>query len=210
MKPNVENNKRNKVFEKRFNELRGDLSQAEFADKIGLSRPSIGYYENGNRVPDISTLKRIAETCNVSADWLIGLSDMRAGNADDMAIEKRLGLSEDAIKTLERLNGVKKTTMDEYLDEVPSAVFEEDRTALAVTLSYKSGERIIRMLNRLLSTQRGSNTLLEQTHAEYVLYTLYEYFYLEAQSGADRSTKMAHIYTDLMEFGKTLEKGNEQ
>lgn len=63
------------IFAKRFNELRGDMSQDEFSKYLGISRPTVGFYENGARIPDALVLRQIAEKCNVSVDWLLGLSD---------------------------------------------------------------------------------------------------------------------------------------
>ncbi len=69
--------KRFPVFARRFSELRGRQSQEEFARFLGISRPTVSYYENGTRVPDALILRQIAEKCNVSADWLIGLSNFK-------------------------------------------------------------------------------------------------------------------------------------
>lgn len=65
------------IFSKRFLMLRSirHQSQEEFAKFLGISRPTVGFYENGIRIPDALTLRQIAEKCNVSADWLIGLSN---------------------------------------------------------------------------------------------------------------------------------------
>ncbi len=66
------------VFAKRFQFLRRSrqLSQDEFAKFLGISRPTVGFYENGTRLPDALILQQIAEKCCVSSDWLIGLSNI--------------------------------------------------------------------------------------------------------------------------------------
>jgi len=77
------------VFREKFRELRGDLTQAQFADKLGLSRPTVGLYESGARIPDAKVLQKIASRCNVSADNLLGLpscqTDMEPENDPDAA-----------------------------------------------------------------------------------------------------------------------------
>lgn len=85
------------VFRERFRELQGDMSNTEFADFLGISRQTVGFYCNGERIPDALGLKSIAEKCNVSADWLLGLSDTKNCNMDIRAICKKTGLSERAI-----------------------------------------------------------------------------------------------------------------
>jgi len=88
-------------FQERFNELRQSYkSQEKFAEFLGMSRPTVGFYENGTRIPDILTLKNIAKKCNVSADWLLGLSDEKTVNADIKAVCKYTGLFEDTVSYL--------------------------------------------------------------------------------------------------------------
>ena len=50
------------------------LNTTEFAERLGLSRQTLGFYLNGDRIPDALTLRQICEKCSVSADWLLGLS----------------------------------------------------------------------------------------------------------------------------------------
>ena len=60
--------KRFPIFSERLATLRGKMTQAEFADFLELSRATLGFYENGTRIPDILSLRRISEKCNVSSD----------------------------------------------------------------------------------------------------------------------------------------------
>lgn len=100
-----EEKKRNKfpIFQKRFNELRGEMSQDDFAKFVGISRPTVGFYENGERVPDAIVLNRIADACDVDVDYLLGRTDVRRGSADDRVLQKRFGLSDCSIKELDNL-----------------------------------------------------------------------------------------------------------
>ena len=63
------------AFQKAFVELMGDMTIQEFADKLGMSRATVGFYSAGQRIPDAWGIKTIAEKCGVSADWLLGLSE---------------------------------------------------------------------------------------------------------------------------------------
>ena len=53
---------------------RDGYSQKDLADKIGVSRSTIGMYETGDREPDFETLEALADTFNVNMDTLLGKS----------------------------------------------------------------------------------------------------------------------------------------
>lgn len=62
----------------RFHELRLylGLSQTQIADKLGMKFQHWQKLESGRtQDPRISTIAHICKTFNVSADWLMGLSD---------------------------------------------------------------------------------------------------------------------------------------
>lgn len=61
-------------FASRLKELRlkKDLSQAELAKKLGVSKSRISMYELGEREPDFYTLELIADFFNVDMDYLLG------------------------------------------------------------------------------------------------------------------------------------------
>lgn len=67
----------NDSFASRLKKLREEhgLSQTELADKLGISRGSISFYENKSRVPDINILLALCNHFFVSSDYLIGLTD---------------------------------------------------------------------------------------------------------------------------------------
>nr|WP_082111967.1 helix-turn-helix transcriptional regulator [Shouchella clausii] len=51
---------------------RHKLTQAELAEKIGITRASLSHYEKNRREPDYETLKRIADFFDVSTDYILG------------------------------------------------------------------------------------------------------------------------------------------
>lgn len=68
------------------------LSQADLADKSGVSRVMIGKYERGEAVPSIEFAKRIADAFEVSLDYLVG-------EGQNASFDK---------KTLQRINDIQK------------------------------------------------------------------------------------------------------
>lgn len=88
------------IFTERFRKLAGDLSITDFADFLGLSRQTVGFYYNGDRLPDVIRLLRIAEKCDVSTDYLLGKSDVKTADPEIQSICDYTGLSEESIDVL--------------------------------------------------------------------------------------------------------------
>ena len=90
------------LFRERFIELRKDydMKQAEFAYFLGIPTGSVGGYESGKKFPNGKTLFKISKKCNISADYLIGLSDVKSTNIEVKSICDYTGLSEEAINKL--------------------------------------------------------------------------------------------------------------
>ncbi|GAF65234.1 putative transcriptional regulator [Bacillus sp. TS-2] len=65
------------MFPHRLKSLRknSELTQEGLGKLIDVSKVSISGYENGNRSPDTETLKKLADTFNVSIDFLLGRTD---------------------------------------------------------------------------------------------------------------------------------------
>lgn len=54
---------------------RAKLTQKEVADAIGVAYSTYSLYESGKREPNVITIKKIADTLNVSANVLLGIRD---------------------------------------------------------------------------------------------------------------------------------------
>ena len=65
-------------FDKRLGELRKTkkLSQGQLADKAGIHANILGRYERGEAKPSIDIALKLAETLEVSLDYLVGKDDM--------------------------------------------------------------------------------------------------------------------------------------
>lgn len=65
------------LFGQRIKQLRQklDLSQRDFAGKIGVTASALSAYEKGQKNPSVNVAIEIATVYNVSLDWLCGLKD---------------------------------------------------------------------------------------------------------------------------------------
>lgn len=93
------------VFGKRLKELRkaNGYTIEQFADMVGISKSTLGYYENDKRMPDIEILARIADTLNVNADYLIGRTNTTAQKGKMKTVCEFTGLSDNAAEYLAQL-----------------------------------------------------------------------------------------------------------
>lgn len=101
------------IFRERLNILLGDMSTTEFADKVDVSRQTMGFYLNGERIPDSLTLARICKVCSVSSDWLLGLTNdpkPRPCAADE------LGLTNKAIGAVKNYPSHAKDSLSSLLE----------------------------------------------------------------------------------------------
>ena len=93
------------VFGKRLKELRkaNGYTIEQFAAMVGISKSTLGYYENDKRMPDIEILARIADTLNVNADYLIGRTNTTAQKGRQKTVCEFTGLSDRAAEYLSEI-----------------------------------------------------------------------------------------------------------
>ena len=75
-------------------------TQQELANAIGITRQSLSRYEIAARTVSVEVLGALAQHFNVSADYLLGLSDVRSTEQDIQTACEVTGLSEETITKL--------------------------------------------------------------------------------------------------------------
>lgn len=105
------------IFSQRLAELRKEKNetQAEFSQRTGIRQQTISGYENGKMSPTLDAAIQIAKACDVSLDWLCGLSDT-----------KRNKLTEYADVIMALVNIGQATGGNLYLTEVEVDKFDYD------------------------------------------------------------------------------------
>lgn len=109
------------------------MTQIEFANFVGVSSSSIGLYETGERIPDAEILFRIATKCNVSADYLLGISNVKTTEPKPKSICEYTGLSEAAINELHKWF---KLSLHDDFPPVFSEQRERNQKLAAAILSF--------------------------------------------------------------------------
>ncbi len=101
---------------KRIKDLRGKIPQEQCAKDLGISRGALSFYENGERKPDAEILVRMCEYFKVSADYLLGLSDVKSADSDVRKVCEFTRLSEKAVDNISQLKDVAPLTADFFME----------------------------------------------------------------------------------------------
>lgn len=93
---------RNGIFPTRFRELNSKKYRTldELGEIFGASRQTVASWMDGRSIPNANALARMARFYNVSADYLLGLSDMVSPDVSLRAAAEYTGLSEKAVERL--------------------------------------------------------------------------------------------------------------
>lgn len=86
-------------FSERLKKLRKQvqLTQVEVAEKLGISQPAYASWERGVKKPTQENLVKIAQVLNVSVDYLVGNSEDKSDELDNIELLFRMnskGLTE--------------------------------------------------------------------------------------------------------------------
>lgn len=65
--------------------LEANLTQKEIAEKFGIKQPNYQQWESGKRKPTSDTLEKFSEFFGVSTDYLLGNSDYRTVEEDELS-----------------------------------------------------------------------------------------------------------------------------
>ncbi len=77
--------------------LKSGLTQKQLADKIGITKSVISYYELQERQPSPDVIIKLANVFHVSADYLLGIDDVDKKSLDVS------GLTDEDISVLQNL-----------------------------------------------------------------------------------------------------------
>ena len=108
----------NSPFASRLRKLLSDTktTQPMLAEAIGVSRQAIGQWKDGNTLPDIVSLGKIADYFNVSADYLLGRTRVKSTDIDLKSVCEYTGLTENSVMEIQ--------TVLSRDDPYPSVLFE--------------------------------------------------------------------------------------
>ena len=79
-------------FSERLKDLRrqAGLTQVDVAEKLGISQPADASWERGVKKPTQENLVKIAQILNVSVDYLVGNSEEKSDELDNIELLFRM------------------------------------------------------------------------------------------------------------------------
>ena len=94
-------------FSERLKKLRKDagLTQVDVAEKLGISQPAYASWERGVKKPTQENLVKIAQILNVSIDYLVGNSEEKLDELDNIELLFRMnskGLTDEEKKIFKK------------------------------------------------------------------------------------------------------------
>ena len=124
-----------------------NLSQKQFAQKLGITEVTTSRYINGTRTPNANVIAKICYALNISSDWLLGLSK----EVEMITIEQRpvvwLELHDKQDDTLIYINSNKICGI--YNDSI-SAIVECDNG-----IQYRVRETVNEIIGAMILRENG-------------------------------------------------------
>lgn len=95
----------NSTFGERIASLRAEReeTQQELADALDVRRETVKFWESGDRQIKAADIVKLAKHFEVSADYILGLSEAMYADLDVQAVSQSTGLSEASLNTLARI-----------------------------------------------------------------------------------------------------------
>jgi transcriptional regulator with XRE-family HTH domain len=126
-----------KTIGARIRSIRGDLSQAEFADRVRIKQAMISRYEADKEVPSSKVLLRIAQYGGSSMEWILTgrftTSAHRASKSGFISLDERIDLAVKAIKQ------IKAPESEDFISMMKDLF--ENRTRMQRVLEFYGFER---------------------------------------------------------------------
>ena len=79
------------------------LTQQELADRLGVAKSVVSYYESGDRFPSYDVLVKIAHRFHVTTDYLLDVDKIKTLDVSNLT-DKQIGVITEMIELLQEQN----------------------------------------------------------------------------------------------------------
>lgn len=182
-------NTTSKIIGNRLNTLLAnkDIKQKELAQYLEVTDNTISYFVKGKRTPNTEQIIKISKYFDVSADYLLGLSETPTNNKDEQFICDYTGLNLDSIRNLvhHKNNNPQNLEFENYL--ISDDVLGDLSFLLhSYVASKNSFDFFVRAIHKeenekssieKIETELFDRTMLELFKAQETLRTAFEWYY---------------------------------
>lgn len=147
-----ENKLGNKIIEYRKQQA---LSQKELAEMVGVSNKAVSKWENGESMPKMSTMIKLAEIFNIDVNDLVGLTAKTSSEPDEKDIELQKLKSENERLNLKLNEASKKTKSTLVISVVVCIIGVIISAIIAFTITADKG------INLKIKDAGKANTSIE-------------------------------------------------
>lgn len=165
------------VFATRLREVMRERneSQSSLTEKISkyipLQRQTLSLYMNGQSKPDTERLTAICKALSVSADYLLGMHDVKSINLEIEDIAHKTGLYEDTVKCLISckpiiMEGADNLQID-TLHEFQGPYFDDCHNAIDALLSVNESNTLFTNLLNIYDLVGSISECIEEYKSDY-------------------------------------------
>ena len=151
-----------------------DMTQAELAKKLNISRATLSYYENAKTEPPIYTLIKMSEVLNCSIDSLLVLekdSNSKSNQETSTDFSSKNFQLDNLIKknkkTFDELN-LSKRRVDRMLDELSLSKRRSDRILDDLIMSKKRNDLIFKEFEKAINRSDASKKIFDELSEEFL------------------------------------------
>lgn len=160
--------------------------QTELSELLGVTRQSIGQYADGTSLPPVDKIIELANYYNVSADYILGLTDITSNDADLRSVCEYTGLSEKSIENIQNLMGGLGSVSMDIDSDFPTYIYQYNGINILNTILEKfdfnklisfvghSACQKKEMSSKKLSRKQQYNSAISYNASRYVLNKLFE------------------------------------
>ena len=94
------------------------LTQLELSKDLNVVRQTVAQWENQERDLKTGAIISLAKYFNVSADYLLGLTENTSTNISEIGISKKTGFSTSTVENILNLSAEHKTILDKIINEL--------------------------------------------------------------------------------------------
>lgn len=91
-----------KLFSKKLTELmkQKKVTQKQLAKELNIRPQTVSSYVKARTIPNCIIIKRISQFFNVSADFMVGLSEIKTNDINARSIHEITGISEENVEQI--------------------------------------------------------------------------------------------------------------